>query len=193
MSAGWSWPGAVIGLLGGVGLFLVVAGLPWGRRPHLADRLAPYVRDVVPRSALLAHGGSGGSGNPVLAAMERFFGPLLRDAAARLERAWGAGTSVRLRLERLGRGGSVEQLRVEQVVWGIAGAALAAVVAAAIVIGRGGSAVPALGLVVVGGLLGVAARDRGSCPGPVRGGHRDRAAAGDAAGRRGPGPGAGRA
>ena len=160
MTGGWSWPGALVGLLGGVGLLLVVAGVPWGRRPDLADRLAPYVRDVVPRSALLGHGSSAGSGPPVLQAVERFLGPLLGDAAGWLERAWGGGTSVRLRLERLGRGGSVEQVRAEQVVWGIVGAAVAAVAAAGIVLGRGGSAVPALGLVMVGGLTGVAARDR---------------------------------
>lgn len=155
-AAAWSWTGALLGLLAGAGLFLVVGGVPWGRRPDLADRLAPYVRDVVPRSTLLA---AAPPGNRLLAAVERFLGPVLGDGARRLERLSAGNASVRLRLERLGRGGSVEQFRSEQVVCGIAGAAVAAVLAAGILLGRGGSAVPALGLVLVGGLLGVAARD----------------------------------
>ena len=158
MTAAWSSGGALIGLVGGTGLLLVLAGVPPGRRPDLVARLAPYVRDAVPRSALL---GTPTSGNGVLAAVERFFGPLLGDAAGRLERAVGGGASVRRRLERLGRGGTVEQFRSEQVVWGVLGAVAGTLLGGLIVVGRGGSAVPALGLVLRRRpSLGVLLRDR---------------------------------
>jgi len=80
---GASLGGAGIGLLGGLGLALIVAWLPVWRRPSLEDRLAPYVSDAVPRSALLAV--QPGVGRPAL--LERFLAPVMADATGWLERA----------------------------------------------------------------------------------------------------------
>ena len=38
--------GALVGLVAGLGLWLIVVRLPWLRRPTLDQRLAPYVRDA---------------------------------------------------------------------------------------------------------------------------------------------------
>jgi tight adherence protein C len=156
-SQSWSWTGAAIGLVAGLGLLLLFARLPWRRRPELADRMAPYVRDVVPPSALLT--AARHQPGP-LVAVERFFGPVLADAVTWLERTLGAGSSVRGRLDRLGRNGSVEQFRSEQLVWAVAGALAGAAAAVLLVATRGGSAVPAVGLVLIAGLLGLLGRDR---------------------------------
>ncbi|WP_120004271.1 type II secretion system F family protein [Nesterenkonia muleiensis] len=42
---------AVAGLAAGVGILLLIAGLPVRNRPRLADRVAPYLRSAVPQAA----------------------------------------------------------------------------------------------------------------------------------------------
>lgn len=147
--------GAALGLVGGLGLWLVLARLPVMRRPTLDDRLAPYLREIAPPSRLL---GRTAAGAPLLL-LERLLGPAMTDAARWVERLSGGTTSVRRRLDQLGGTRTVESFRAEQVLWGIAGTALG-VVAALLLAARGGVAVlPLLGLVVVGAVTGVVARD----------------------------------
>lgn len=50
----WSAMGAVVGAGFGLGWVLVFLGLPAQRRPGLDARLAPYLRDAVAPSRLLA-------------------------------------------------------------------------------------------------------------------------------------------
>ena len=54
------------------------------------------------------------------------FGPLLRSAADGVERVLGGATSVRRRLERADIDKTVHEFRVEQVLWGLVGFAIAA-------------------------------------------------------------------
>ena len=54
------------------------------------------------------------------------FGPPLRSAADAVERVLGGAASVRRRLERADLDRSVHDFRVEQVLWGLAGFAIAA-------------------------------------------------------------------
>ena len=54
------------------------------------------------------------------------FGPLLRSAADGVERVLGGATSVRRRLERADIDKTVHEFRVEQVLWGLVGFAVAA-------------------------------------------------------------------
>ena len=51
---GWSWPGALAGAAVGLGLALVVVGVPMARRPGLIERLEPYLRDTPRPSGLLS-------------------------------------------------------------------------------------------------------------------------------------------
>ncbi len=174
--------GALLGLLLALGLLLVVARLPWLRRPALDERLAPYVRDAAPPSRLLddpTSGWSGRSGRPTrsprrvggvaggwtspgpLAPVERLLEPVMADAVAWVERALGGSASVRRRLDQLGPGRTLEQFRAEQVVWGVVGATVGAGLGAlSSAAGRGLSAVPVVTLLVVGALCGALGRDQ---------------------------------
>jgi tight adherence protein C len=78
-----------------------------------------------------------------------------------LERISGGSPAVRRRLDQLGSGASVEQFRAEQLVAGLAGAvAGGAIGSGAAMLGSGISAVPVLGSILIGGLLGVLGRDQ---------------------------------
>jgi tight adherence protein C len=146
--------GAALGALAALGLVIAVAYSPPMRRPRLADRLAPYLRDAPRTSRLLTESRT----LTPFPTLERLLGPVLRDLADVVDRTVGGGASVRRRLEQAGRGMTLEQFRAEQVVWGAAGllvGLLAAVVALA-----GGSGTRPLAFVVLavvlclGGVLG---------------------------------------
>lgn len=112
--------GGLLGLCTTAGVLLVVARVAAIRRPRLEMRVLPYVRDLDPphRAAVPA----AGPGNVVAAV----FGPFLRRAAAGVERMLGGATSVRRRLSRAGLDLDVQDFRVQQVVWGLAGFGVAA-------------------------------------------------------------------
>lgn len=150
--------GALLGLGGGVGLWLVLVRLPWLRRPSLDTRLAPYVGQVRP-SRLLPEPVPVGSGP--LRTLERLLAPVMADAIRWVERITGGPGTVRRRLEQLGNSATVEQFRAEQVVWGVLGALAGA--GAGLLAGLSGRslpAVPVVALVVIGTLIGVLGRDQ---------------------------------
>ena len=149
--------GAGIGLLGASGVLLAVTSSPPLRRPRLHDRLAPYL-DHRPRPSRLLHQPT--SPTP-FAAVDRLVGPLLRDAARWCDRVLGGTTSVRRRLDQAGGTTSVEQFRIEQVIWGAAGLLLGLAITA-IAASRGSTARPAAFLLVALALAvaGVVGRDR---------------------------------
>ncbi len=111
--------GALLGGLAGAGLLLVVSRLAAIRRPDLSVRVLPYLRDL-----------PGSTARPVASAapgvMRSVFGPLLRQAADRLEVVLGGAGSVRRRLERAGLDKTVHDFRVDQVLWGLVAFVLAA-------------------------------------------------------------------
>jgi tight adherence protein C len=151
--------GALAGLAAGLGLWLVAVRLPWLRRPTLDERLAPYVRDAVPRARQPGPCRPADAGP--LKVLERLLAPVMADAARWAERISGGPGTVHRRLDQLGAGTTVEQFRAEQVVWGVLGAGAGGVLGVLTGAGGGGMpVVPVLGLVVVGGLLGVLGRDR---------------------------------
>lgn len=110
--------GALLGLGTTSGLLLVLARLRALRRPRLRLRVLPYVRDLVPAERAPPT-------RPTRAATA-VLGPLLQRAAGGVERVLGGAPSVRRRLVRAGREPSVPDFRVQQVLWGLAGFALAA-------------------------------------------------------------------
>lgn len=108
MSIG-AW-GALLGGLTGTGLLQVVWRIGVLRRPLLALRVLPYVRDLPQR----------GDGQTLriatslpTSAAAGIFGPSLRSAAELVERVLGGSASVRRRLERAGLARSVHDFRVE--------------------------------------------------------------------------------
>ena len=160
-AAGWSSTGALLGLVAGLGLVLVLARLPWLRRPRLDDRLAPYVRDAAPPSRLLGQPAIREATPGPLGVLERLLAPVLSDAGQRVERLLGGSANVRRRLDQLGPGRTLEQFRAEQVVWSVVGAAAGGLVGTvSSSAGRGLSVVPVVALLVVGALCGALARDQ---------------------------------
>lgn len=149
--------GALLGLLAGVGLALVVRGLPLRRAPSFDERLAPYLRDAMPPSRLLDTV-STRSPFPVV---QRLAGPLVTDLAERVGRLLGGTASVRRRLHRSGSDRTVEQFRIEQVVWGGIGLLAGAVVSLLLLVsGLGRQVVPLLVLTGLAAVCGVLGRDQ---------------------------------
>ncbi len=137
--------GAVVGALIGTGAVLVVSGWRRVRRPALETRLLPDLRDVHPYVEVPTRPGVTGA----------VFGPLLRAATDTVGGVLGGSASVQRRLVRLGSASSVEQFRVRQVTWGVAGFTASAVVATFVWSARGGYVPALLVLCLVGFLAGV--------------------------------------
>ena len=115
--------GALLGLSAALGAWLIVAYVHSRRRPAVADRVDPYLRDLpeAPRMASepVARTAPASVGWAV-------FGPSVRRMAAAVERILGGGATIRRQLDRLGSSLSVEQFRVQQVLWGLAAFAVTA-------------------------------------------------------------------
>jgi tight adherence protein C len=156
MSGGWL-AGAGLGLLAAAGIVLAVRASPAMRPVRLVDRLAPYLGDTPPPSRLLARPSATSA---PFAVARRLFGPVLAELVSVVDRAVGGSTSVRRRLNGLGARTTIEEFRIEQVVWGVAGMVLAAVLTIGAGLLRGGVDVVLVVLIAFGGLLaGVLGRD----------------------------------
>ena len=147
--------GALIGALGGVGLWLIVWRLA-ARRVRLDDRLAPYLRTPRSSSALLG----GLDARTPFPTLERLIAPVMSDGVRLVARLGSPAAELRSRLERAGRPESVEQFRAAQVVWGVIGLAVGLAFALALAAGRGTSPLAGSVLVLACGLAGVVARDQ---------------------------------
>jgi tight adherence protein C len=154
---GFSLVGGLLGLTCGVAVLLVLDHVVRRRTPTLDQRLAPYLRGVRAGARSSIPVGAGGG---LIAVLDAVLGPFLSTAMRWVEQISGGSNTIRHRLDRLGGNRTVEQFRAEQVVSGVLGACLGAGVGTLTSIGRGFSAIPLVGLVVVGSLLGVLARDQ---------------------------------
>jgi tight adherence protein C len=148
--------GASLGGVGGAGLVLVVLRVAVLRRPQLADRVLPYLRDLPVRDQPPAVRAM--SSSPTSAAAG-IFGPVLRSSADLVERVLGGSNSVRRRLQRAGLDRTVQELRIEQVLWGLVGFGAAAGLSLVRSLGGVGGPGSALVLCVLGFVLGVFLRD----------------------------------
>ena len=146
--------GALLGATAAAGLLLIAVRVRAIRRPQLAVRVLPYVRDL----PLLDDTARRTAPVPTSAAVG-VFGPLLRSAAEGVERVLGGATSVRRRLERAGIDKSVHELRIEQVVWGLVAFAATAAVALLRMLTHPGSVVLWLLACAIAFVAGVLARD----------------------------------
>lgn len=147
--------GALLGLVVGFGLLLVVFGSPLARPIRLSDRLAPYLREAPRPSTLL---------NPASAslpgAVAGLLTPWAKDLGKILDRLVGGHGSVQRRLRALERDTSVEDFRLEQVLWGGLGLGVGIVLGAGLSLLSGQWAFASVLLLAAGGAVGgVLARD----------------------------------
>lgn len=154
MSGGsWSWIGAMLGAVVGLGLVLVFQGLPVRRRPDLAARVAPYVSDRPRPSRLLTAATADVS-------VHRALRPLLHRLGRLVGQVLGGATSVRRRLERAGQPTDVEGFRAQQALWGVLAGLVGTVFATSRLLSAGTSlpvAIAIIGLSICGGVV---ARDQ---------------------------------
>jgi tight adherence protein C len=93
--------------------------------------------------------------------VERLLRPWLADAVRLIERWLGGSASVRRRLEQTGRRTTLEEFRIEQVVWGALGL-LGGLAVSLLFLARGSSASPVAMLILclIAGVSGTLLRDR---------------------------------
>ena len=147
--------GGLLGLLAAAGVIITLRAAPPMRRIALAERLAPYLPDTPPPSRLLALPSVAGTPFVVV---RRLLGPLVGDVVGFLDRLIGGSAAVRRRMGGLGRTTTVEEFRLEQLIWGALGM-LAAGAGVAGYTALHGGADPVLAggaalLGLVGGVLG---------------------------------------
>lgn len=147
--------GGLLGAAAGSGLLLIALGAPWRRRPALDDRVLPYLAEL--RSA--ADYVPAGSVPAPSATVSALVGPWLRRLATMMGRLIGGGADVRRRLARAGSQLDVEELRVEQVTWGLLAAAATAGLGLAAALRGSLAPAPLVVGVLAAFLVGLLARD----------------------------------
>lgn len=143
--------GALLGGGFGLGLVLLVSRVLVLRRPQLALRVLPYVRDLPQTSRVLPLRHTG--------ATRALVGPVLGSAADSLSRLVGGNASIRRRLERADLRLTVQEFRVEQVLSGLAGFGVAAAGSLAVALRAPDRTLPLLVLCAVAFVLGVLLRE----------------------------------
>jgi tight adherence protein C len=147
--------GALLGGLAAAGLLITVFATPPMRRPTMADRIAPYLTDAARPSRLLTGSVTGGTAS----AFSRLTAPLLRDAVRFIDKVLGGRASVERRLAALDSPLTVDQFRIEQVLWGVFGAAAGAGIGLlAVLLGQSNPLILIL-LIVASAAGGVLGRD----------------------------------
>ena len=137
--------GALAGLILAIGALMLMAA--WrNRRPSFVDRVAPY---VAPTSVSVSTSG-----------VERLVTAAARDASGWLDYLGSTTTTVRRRLDLLGRSSSVEAFRLEQLTWGCIGLAIGLALATTLALMRGVATLPLVLAVLVCAVGGALARDR---------------------------------
>jgi tight adherence protein C len=139
--------GALLGLCTGLAMLLIAARMPWRRRPTLAGRVDPWLRESPMARAVAPRG-----------LLESTLRPTVTDLARRVDSVLGGSASVQRRLVLAGDRTTLEQLRGQQVLLGSCGLGLGA---AGLVLrgATGAGPPPAAGLAltlafVIGGVMG---------------------------------------
>jgi len=106
--------GAVVAAAFATGVLLVADGWRASRRPSLADRVLPYVRDVHPAVSV-----------PTGRVLGEVFGPTWRRVTRAIGESLGSNAAIGRRLRACGLDDDVEAFRVRQATWGATGLAVA--------------------------------------------------------------------
>ena len=145
--------GAALGFVFGLGLALLWLGLPRHRRPGLAGRVLPYLRDTPAPSRLLDDGRPAGGSLGAVAT------PVVRDLGRLVDRVMGGADSVRRRQLRAGVAADVDRFRAEQVLWGALGSLVGAALGVLAMTARDAGLVTVLLFTAVGLGLGLTGAD----------------------------------
>lgn len=150
-----AWFGSLLGLGLAIGVTLTVFGSPPLRFVRLSQRVAPYLTDTAATFKLVRTGGLLGPGS-----RRAWLRPALAAAVRWLDRLVGGSESVRRRLGGLGSSTTVEEFRIEQVVWGAIGL-IGGALGLLLLTGLRGGVDPVLsaGAALLGCVGGVLARD----------------------------------
>jgi tight adherence protein C len=145
--------GVVLGAFTGLGIWIVLDRLVRSRHTSLALRVAPYLRDVASTTSIRPA--------PVepRSAFGAVFGPVLRRAAALVERVLGGSASVSRRLERARLPMTVHEFRISQAVWGLVAFLVTAVPAAVLALNSPARAMPLMVMCGCAFALGVLLRE----------------------------------
>jgi len=143
--------GALLGAGIGLGLLLVVSRVLVLRRPQLALRVLPYVRDLPQAAGVPPQRHTG--------ALRALVTPTLRSAADTLSRVLGGNASIRRRLERADLPLTVQDFRIEQVLWGLGAFGAAAAASLMVAVRAPDRTVPLLVLCAVAFVTGVLLRE----------------------------------
>jgi len=148
--------GAILGALFAAGVVIAVRAAPPLRPIRLVDRVAPYLGDTPRPSRLLA---TPTNATP-FAVARRIFGPALGDLVVFVDKTVGGAASVRRRLSGLGNSMTVEDFRIEQVVWGVGAMVATGALVSLGTWARGGiDPVLVAGVALAGLVAGVLGRD----------------------------------
>lgn len=147
--------GAFAGLIGGLGLVLV-AWRVRAMRPRLPDRIAPYLRERPATSGLLAEPRT----HTPFPTLESLLAPVMSDAGRVLERLGSTTQNVRRRIALSGAPLTVEQFRLEQMMWAVLGLTGGLLVVTLAGVARGLNVLAGTGVVVIAAVLAAVARDR---------------------------------
>ncbi len=147
--------GAFAGLLGGLGTILVGWRLR-AMRPRLPDRIAPYLRERPATSGLLLEPRT----HTPFPTLEGLLAPLMADAGQVLERLGSTSHSVRRRIVLSGSRLTVEQFRLEQMMWAVLGLTAGLLLVTVAGVAGGLNLLAGTAVVVVAAAVGAVARDR---------------------------------
>lgn len=150
--------GALLGACLAAGI-LLIHGAWSASRPHLADRIAPYVSSRPATSSLLLRPGTVRSTRGARGLARSLVMPVVTDLSRALEHLGSSTASIRTRLSLLPDRGGVEAFRVEQVLWAAAGLLLGLLVAVPVAAARTLQPLPVAVVVLLAGVGGALARD----------------------------------
>lgn len=111
--------GAALGLLAGLGLWLVIERVLAMRRPDFEARVLRHLPDL-PHTGVRPD-------LPRRGVVDELVGPAMRGAAKRLESVAGGSASITRRLQRADLGLTLADFRLQQVVWGLSAFAVTGV------------------------------------------------------------------
>ncbi len=143
--------GVALGLLAGLGLWLVLDRVAAMRRPDFEARVLRHLPDL-PHTGLRPD-------LPRRGVVDELVGPVMRGAARRLESVAGGSASISRRLQRADLDLSLADFRVQQVVWGLSAFAVTSLGALLVLSRAPGRAVPLAVLCVVAFATGVLLRE----------------------------------